>query len=157
MSWPCELLPIIGSEMVVFETPREGGIAGKTYLKHEDGRLLDWKELPIGTMFAVPKDADMDQWPWYLASPENIADHNRDQTPIFVILPSRTLFLIHGTCWQGTRRYGGWGVSGEVPNLTVTPSINIGGFYHGWLTNGLISDDCEGRKYDAEGNLLHDK
>lgn len=39
---------------------------------------------------------------------------------------------------------GLWNVSGEPPNLTVTPSINIGpGIWHGWITNGQLSPDVD--------------
>jgi hypothetical protein len=31
--------------------------------------------------------------------------------------------------------------------LTATPSINAVGCYHGWLTNGVLTDDCEGRTF----------
>lgn len=40
-----------------------------------------------------------------------------------------------------------WTVTGEWPNITVTPSINSVGRYHGWIQNGVITDDCEGRKF----------
>lgn len=43
----------------------------------------------------------------------------------------------------------GWTVSGEAPNLTVTPSINAAGEYHGFITNGVIGDDLEGRKFTS--------
>ena len=34
-----------------------------------------------------------------------------------------------------------WTCTGEPPNVTVHPSINYGGLYHGWLQNGVLSDD----------------
>jgi hypothetical protein len=46
------------------------------------------------------------------------------------------------------RHYGeGWLVTGTEPLITLSPSINIVGSYHGWIQNGIITDDCEGRKY----------
>lgn len=42
---------------------------------------------------------------------------------------------------------GGWAVTGDVPHVTARPSIAVHG-YHGWLTNGVLSDDLEGRRYD---------
>lgn len=47
-----------------------------------------------------------------------------------------------------------WDVNGEPPNVTVSPSINLLGVWHGWIRNGVITDDCEGRRYDADGRLL---
>lgn len=41
----------------------------------------------------------------------------------------------------------GWTIEGEMPNVTVRPSINQEGVYHGWITNGVLSDDIEGRTY----------
>jgi hypothetical protein len=31
--------------------------------------------------------------------------------------------------------------------LTATPSVNANNCYHGWLKNGELTDDCEGRTY----------
>lgn len=38
--------------------------------------------------------------------------------------------------------------------ITVRPSISYPDQYHGWLTDGVLSDDLEGRRYDANGNLI---
>lgn len=44
--------------------------------------------------------------------------------------------------------YGdGWVVTGEIPLITLSPSINIVGSYHGYIQNGIIQEDCEGRKF----------
>jgi hypothetical protein len=40
-----------------------------------------------------------------------------------------------------------WRVTGELPKVTVEPSINMIGVYHGYITSGVITDDCEGRKF----------
>lgn len=47
-----------------------------------------------------------------------------------------------------------WKVTGEPPELTATPSINLVGRYHGWVTNGVVTDDCEGRKFDDFGKKI---
>jgi len=31
--------------------------------------------------------------------------------------------------------------------MTITPSINVMGHYHGWVRAGYITDDCEGRSF----------
>lgn len=41
----------------------------------------------------------------------------------------------------------GWKVEGDVPNVTISPSINCTGTYHGWVKDGVLTDDCEGRQY----------
>jgi hypothetical protein len=43
----------------------------------------------------------------------------------------------------------GWTVTGEPPRITVQPSINAVGDYHGWLIDGVLRDDVEGRRYPA--------
>jgi len=40
-----------------------------------------------------------------------------------------------------------WSVSGEWPSVTVAPSINCPGAYHGYITNGMVTDDVDGRKF----------
>lgn len=40
-----------------------------------------------------------------------------------------------------------WDVRGTVPNITVRPSINLMGRYHGFVENGIVLPDVEGRTY----------
>lgn len=49
--------------------------------------------------------------------------------------------------YQKSSGGGGWTVQGEWPNVTVTPSINCVGVYHGYIQNGQITEDCDGRKF----------
>ena len=51
------------------------------------------------------------------------------------------------TISNGVPNENGWVVTGEPENITVSPSINLVGIYHGWLQNGVLSEDCEGRVY----------
>lgn len=43
----------------------------------------------------------------------------------------------------------GWTVTGNPPNVTLSPSVDVKGAHgwHGFITNGEISDDLGGRKY----------
>lgn len=41
----------------------------------------------------------------------------------------------------------GWKVEGLLPLITCSPSINAFGTYHGFVIDGSITDDCEGRKF----------
>lgn len=45
----------------------------------------------------------------------------------------------------------GWAVTGSIEDgtLTVSPSVNIVGYYHGFIRNGQVSDDLEGRRFAA--------
>lgn len=66
-----------------------------------------------------------------------------------VRLPNRGIFDIHSKSADGTP----WTVTGQAPNFTVSPSVNYHpndhhNGWHGWLQNGILTDDCEGRRYD---------
>ena len=52
-----------------------------------------------------------------------------------------------GGLWNIDHKGKGWKRTGEPPRITVTPSINHVGQYHGWLANGIFTDDSEGRKF----------
>lgn len=64
---------------------------------------------------------------------------------LWVILPNNAgAFCIDGPSTHMDDQakkitYGdGWRRSGEPPNVTVTPSIDAVGEWHGWLTNGEL-------------------
>jgi hypothetical protein len=102
--------------------------------------------------------------PWLLQTPhtwlsKQYMEQWRDKRPpIVVVLPMRVgdatigfHFCVDGPASSSPAVEGGfrdgWTVTGELPNITVSPSINCHGAYHGWIQNGVISDDCEGRKF----------
>ncbi|MDE2467968.1 MAG: hypothetical protein KGL35_04315 [Bradyrhizobium sp.] len=162
MSWNCKLLDVVGTRLVRFEPKPGDPRCGETRLLTADGQEHSYSDLPAGSMFYVPENPIVENddpvsahWPWYLASPERLSDfyrqRNSHRRPLLVVLPGKDLFLVDGKCWNEKGMYGGWEVTGEAPLITVSPSINIVGFYHGWLRNGIISDDCEGRKFTADG------
>jgi hypothetical protein len=47
-----------------------------------------------------------------------------------------------GRFWYTTQKAGGefWGVEGDPEHMTVTPSINVAGVWHGWIRNGEFVD-----------------
>lgn len=47
-----------------------------------------------------------------------------------------------------------WAVTGEPPRITLSPSVDLPGLYHGWIRDGVISDDVEGRRFDDVGGLV---
>lgn len=47
---------------------------------------------------------------------------------------------------DGDSRPGVWTRVGEPPAITVSPSINLPGRYHGFLRDGALTDDVEGRR-----------
>ena len=79
--------------------------------------------------------------------------------PLVVVLPSSynkngDIFLIDRAATDDPNKKGwdiiiiGQLVDGETPNISVYPSINCVGSYHGYIKNGIITDDCEGRNYE---------
>lgn len=78
----------------------------------------------------------------------DIAERHAARCPAFVVLPTRAIFGLMQP--QITRidkppfiQAGpGWDITGELPNMTVSPSINYdpGGTYawHGFLQNGEL-------------------
>lgn len=77
---------------------------------------------------------------------EYFRDHADKRPPLMVCLPNGTFWCIDTVPRKGD---SGWTVTGSPPNITVWPSIyNAPGTpraYHGFLTNGVLSGDVEGR------------
>jgi hypothetical protein len=111
-----------------------------------------WKELRVGDMWLAPYLLERQGSMFYPAAKYH--QRNAGRPPLVVRLPGPVDWGVDGPAWKGGQPYGdGWDVSGDPPLVTVSPSINISGIYHGWLQNGVISDDCEGRRYDPDGRL----
>lgn len=114
--------------------------------------------LKVGDMFYGPAKEEMQlrgkYTLWVYMQCRFLSEHywanNSHRRPLFVVLPGQHLFCIDGQEWNSGRHWGGWTVTGEVPDITVSPSINIGGLYHGWLKDGVLSDDVEGRVYGPD-------
>lgn len=76
---------------------------------------------------------------------------NTGRKCLIVILPNGGHFDLTWAAEVGDGT-GTWEVSGEAPNITVYPSINAlpsvnRPGYHGYLNQGVLSDDLEGRSY----------
>lgn len=105
-------------------------------------------------------------WPCRIVANEKAAERPGDMWPVtvrgigsphwFVRLPNGSMFDIHGNSSDGTP----WDVSGEAPNFTAKPSISRQEIrhpdgmlwrqgWHGWLENGVLSADVEGRTYST--------
>lgn len=84
---------------------------------------------PPGALWEAPWFADM----W----------HGSDGRCYVVRLPDGTDWVVDGPATSG----GGWTRTGTPPHITARPSI-LSSRYHGWLTDGVLSDDLEGRTYD---------
>ncbi len=82
-----------------------------------------------------------------MLSAEYLRDH-ADRAPICVRLPDGTPWVVDQSFGpQGGGGKPGWMVTGDVPTITARPSVHMIGSYHGWLTDGVLSDDLDGRTY----------
>lgn len=89
-------------------------------------------DLPPGAMYDAP-------WlpgPW----------RGPDGRCLIVVLPTRAFWTIDGPASNAPGKLPGWDRTGTPPVITARPSIGSDG-YHGWLTDGVLSDDLEGRTY----------
>lgn len=103
----------------------------RLYARTDTGEEVAWPDAPIGAMWYAP---------WY---PKQWA--GPDGKILCVQTP--------GGMWcidQPSQNGSGWTRTGTPPTVTARPSIvarSGSGGYHGWLTDGVLSDDLEGRTY----------
>jgi len=104
----------------------------RLYSGSPDGKLyaLNDKDLPPGAMWDAP---------WFGASGWVASDGKS----LVVQLPSGTAFPIDAPSHDGER----WTRTGTPPNVSVTPSINEVGRYHGNLTDGVLTQCVEGNRF----------
>lgn len=106
-------------------------------------KLVDPEEVPdkgfqIGDMYFARHEV-----PEEFLSPEYIRDWKGKRKPLWVCLPyggqieGGWPFCVDS---KATGKDIGWTVTGEAPKITVKPSINAVGDWHGWITDGVISD-----------------
>lgn len=108
-------------------------------------RLVDSpKNAQVGDMWFAPHMLEQEWTYGFKLSAEYRRDWEGKRAPLMVILPNGSQFCVDGATTDDGD--GGWTVTGEPPLITVSPSINVVGLYHGFLQNGVLSDDVEGRK-----------
>lgn len=120
---------------------------------------VDLKKRQVGDMWYLDlseeelKERHLTKYYW---------EHNSSRKPIVLALPilyyggpeagyymGINPFVVDGQCFNTSQGYyDGWTVNGVPPLLTISPSINMVDRYHGWLQNGVLSDDVDGRKYE---------
>lgn len=84
-------------------------------------------------------------------SAEYMRDWNGKRLPLLVTLPNGATIVLDKSS-DCSKLGRGWVITGEAPNITASPSVAMDGSgkikgYHGWLQNGVFSDDLEGRVY----------
>lgn len=136
MSWPIRLIEPPARDEESLEYRCAVGDAWHAS-RGEDGQ---WYSHPEGTPWPT-------RWGPLHLSPEYHRDNAR-RPPLIVRFPGRRVFCVDEVVvTDGGYGTNGWQVSGEVPHITVSPSINLIGDYHGWIRDGVITDDCEGRMF----------
>ena len=120
------------------------------YESAEAARIAGGGSAQVGAMW--PLTRDVDEWCQTFAeevAPRYLREHRHLRAPLVVKLPDGSWFNIDTRAYSPDAGYhgDGWGCTGEAPNITLSPSINIVGRYHGWIQNGVITDDCEGRQF----------
>jgi hypothetical protein len=80
-------------------------------------------------------------------SPQYWTDAAPHREPLMVKLPGGMHFCVDQVYVNEGGLLGtqGWQVSGVAPWLTLLPSINAKGSWHGYLTDGVLSNDLERR------------
>lgn len=108
------------------------------------GLALPPQALPVGAAYFDPE--------WHSLSAGYNQIWKSQRHPLLVKLPSSAFKGGEWFCVDQPERGQpiggqGWEVVGVVPKLTLAPSINCEGRYHGRIQNGIIADDCEGRAF----------
>lgn len=124
MPWPCYIVKPIRGN--IFEL---------------DGRKVTIQELKPGACWLDDGDLyvllpNCEEWPVDLGRRQNASRLARDPEG------------------AAKNRLPEWRWTGTLPNITITPSVNCVGRYHGWVQNGVVTDDCEGRKFDEMGKRI---
>jgi len=102
---------------------------------------------PIGVMYPDPEYLEHRINGKPLISPEYRQVWAALRPPLVVELPCGHFCIDMVTMADGVPGDHGWEVSGHPAQLTVKPSINIKNGYHGFITDGVIWDDVEGRTF----------
>jgi hypothetical protein len=132
MAWQCVMYERTG-EMEWRDLPDGRGRIGSPYYRNvATGEvILADPDLPIGAMFYSNELYDIKR------------GVGPDGKCLYVVTPGGHWPVDHPSSDNGP----GWTRTGEPPNVTASPSINFVGRYHGFLQNGVLTDDCEGRVF----------
>jgi hypothetical protein len=105
-----------------------------------DGKLYVLRESPPGATWIAdwfPDEGPNGQWT------------GPDGKVWCIMLPSGMEWIVYGHSSGPAKDQKGpkWTVQGVPPDVTVSPSIHQVGHYHGFIRGGIITEDCEGKKF----------
>ena len=129
MAWPCYLVEFHPQLLTHWREVKSDNKPWDDVHGAEFDALLQWKDLRPGAMWW-----DGDELSVKLPSG---SEWNIDQGRRYNVQPERA----------GKKPLPAWTRTGEPPRVTAYPSINHQGKYHGWLKDGVLTDDCEGRTF----------
>ena len=120
----------------------------RLFASFEEAYALYGNAMPVGAMWPDGDWLERYSGGKPFLSPEYHRDWAAKRPPLVVVLPDGNDFCIDSvTISDGVLGDHGWQVTGEAPSVTLSPSINVKGSYHGYIQNGVITDDCEGRTF----------
>lgn len=98
------------------------------FRRSDSGELVTLRGAPIGAMWDAHWMAD------------NHSYKRIDGVTLCVRTPGGE-WCVDGPSYNDSKVSGpGWTRTGKVPDITAKPSIHIPGKYHGWLTDGWLTD-----------------
>lgn len=115
-----------------------GGLNCPQYLYQELVDAATDRPPVVGDMWYRSRD---EFHPKFL-SPQYWAHHAAVREPLMVVLPTGRRFCLDQRAQlpSGHVLPDGWDVTGTAPRITLRPSLNLLKDYHGWLTDGVLSE-----------------
>lgn len=107
----------------------------------KDGKEIEWSKLPVGSMWFSHSRPKISQEKPILDDPEPL---------LSVRLPGLIDWCIDRPGSQDSR----WTRTGNPPDISTQPSINFVGLYHGYISEGYVTDDYDGRKFNDDGTPI---
>lgn len=122
MSWKCFIVEVVDKEV----TRDDGHVFDKIFIDEDGTEYIGEDRLPIGAMWISHTSGV-----WGIKLP--------GQCGLNRFCPGLEYNKHH------------WRMNGRPPNITVTPIIDHLPVYKGYVTDGAVSEDIEGRKFNLYG------